>query len=262
MTAIAKSVGKTRFRVKMRCFKIIAILCMLGTLWSFVTLNLIVLAPSVSENGGDPSQFTMAVAKKVAVSSSTTSKQGEAVRPKLSFPKSNEDYFHNPSTHLQKKIYMYHHTISTPEGTEGAVILDMLLGHAYAYHNGGIYGGSCGDGNDVLRGQETALIQAVGLQDFLQFACPRDFKTSDRKKVLPSRNYLQDGTRAFTPEYVDLLRSVITYPKIEKNPKTNTIVVHIRRGGKHIPCRKKKYHDFDPYLPNKHYQVSDCISFP
>jgi len=239
----------------MRCFKILAILCMLGTLWSFVTLNLVILAPSVSENVGDPSQFTMAVDNKVVVSSSSKSNQGEVVRPKLSFPNSNEEYFHNPSMDRPKKVYTYHHTIATPDGTEGSVILDMLLGHAYAYHNGGIYGGSCGDGNDVLRGPETALIKTVGLQDFLQFACPRDFKTSERKKVLPSRNYLEDGTRAFTPEYVDLLRSVVTYPERPKNPKANTIVVHIRRGGKHIPCKKKKYHDFEPYLPNKHYQL-------
>lgn len=257
MTTIAKSTGKTRSRGKMRCFKIIVILFMIGTLWSFVTLNLVYLVPNISENGTvDPFQLNISVEKKIEPSS--TSKQEAADLAKLSFPKSNEDFFHNPTSKLEKKVYMYHHTISTPDGTEGAVILDMLLGHAYAYHQGGIYGGSCGDGNDVLRGPENALIQSIGLQDFLQFQCPRDFKTSDRKKVVPSKNYHQDGTRAFNPEYVDLLRSVVTYPKREEKQNINTIVVHIRRGGKHIPCKKKPYQNFEPYLPNKHYQVSTC----
>ena len=177
--------------------------------------------------------------------------------PKLSFPKSNEDHFRNPSVNLGKKVYMYHHTFRAPDGTEGSVILDMLQGHVYAFHQGGIYGGSCGEGNDVGRVSENSLIRAIGLQDFLQFECPRDFETKDRKKVVAGKSYIQDGTRAFTPEYMDRLKSVIRYPKKqESQKKTNLIVVHIRRGKKITPCRRKLYNDFEPYLPNKHYQVS------
>lgn len=156
---------------------------------------------------------------------------------------------------------MYHHTPGLPDKTEGSIILDMLLGHVYAYRQGGIYGGSCGDGNDVLRDPENSLIKAVGLENILQFACPRDLDVKDRKKVVPTRSYLEDGTRAFAPEYMDILRRFVKYPNREESPKTNTIVVHIRRGGKrHTPCRKSKnlYQGFDPYLPNKHYQVSPC----
>lgn len=132
----------------------------------------------------------------------------------------------------------------------------MLQGHAYAYHQGGIYGGSCGEGNDVGRVPENSLIESIGLQDFLQFACPRDIETKDRKKVVPQRSYTQDGTRVFTPEYVDLLKGVISYPKRPENQKkTNTIVVHISRGRKFTPCRKKPHRNYEPYLPNKHYQL-------
>eukprot|EP00536_Pseudo-nitzschia_multiseries_P002722 jgi/Psemu1/301529/fgenesh1_kg.37_\ len=78
----------------------------------------------------------------------------------------------------------------------------------------------------------------------------------DRKKVTPGKSYIQDGTRAFTPEYIDLLKGVVKYPKKQQDENTNIIVVHISRGKKITPCRKVPYKDFEPYLPNKHYQVS------
>ena len=205
----------------------------------------------------DSPLFHIKVGKKLKQEPEKKPEQEPETLPKLSFPKSNEDHFRNPSVNIGKKVYMYHHTFRAPDGTEGSVILDMLLGHAYAFHQGGIYGGSCGEGNDVGREPENSLIRAIGLQDFLQFECPRDFETKDRKKVVAGKSYIQDGTRAFTPEYMDRLKSVIRYPKKqESQKKTNLIVVHIRRGKKITPCRKKLYKDFEPYLPNKHYQAS------
>ena len=88
---------------------------------------------------------------KKAVSSSSSSKELEIEQPKqLDFPKSNKDHFHNPATvDNREDIYIYHHTLRSSAGKEGAVVLDMLMGHAFAYQQGVIYGGSCGEGNDV-----------------------------------------------------------------------------------------------------------------
>lgn len=200
----------------------------------------------------------VAVEKNSANSILSTLKEHEIERTPskhANFPNSNEEYFHNPFVSIEKKIYTYHHTLRASNGKEGAVVLDMLLAHVYAYHQGEIYGGSCGEGNDVGREPENSLIRTIGLEDFLQFACPRDFKTMDRKKVTPGKSYIQDGTRAFTPEYIDLLKGVVKYPKKQQDENTNIIVVHISRGKKITPCRKVPYKDFEPYLPNKHYQL-------
>jgi hypothetical protein len=148
--------------------------------------------------------------------------------------------------------YIFHHTPTGRMGKEGHVILDMLLAHSYAFHSRQIYGGSCGAGNDVGRDPERSLIKAVGLEDVIRFACPDEIDSPLRKREIPSKSYIQDGTRALTPEYITLLRSVTTYP--ERKDNQYTIVVHIRRG-KLTPCRKP-VHDVNPYLPNMHYQVS------
>lgn len=172
----------------------------------------------------------------------------------LSFPYTNEYYFRNPLVSQANKHYIYHQT--TSRGREGTVILDMLMGHVYAFHQGAIYGGSCGAGNDVGRVPEYSLIRTIGLEDFLQFACPRDLDTSYRKSVIPGRSFVQDGTRAFTPEYMALLKSVIKYPKKqESQKKKNVIVVHMSRGRKFTPCKKFQHNGYDMYLPNKHYQL-------
>ena len=250
MAAITKSAVQTKSRGRTPLlWVIIAVLCF-GTIQGLLAFNRDYLSDS-------PERYKESSLLSIEIKN----KPKQATIRKLSFPKSNEEYFRNPSVKLPKRIYMFHHTISTPEGTEGTVIRDMLLGHAYAYHQGGIYGGSCGDGNDVLRGPENSLLEAIGLQDFLQFACPRDIETSDRKKTVSSKVYTSDGTRAFTPEYTDLLKAVMRYPqKPESQKNTNTIVVHISRGKRFTPCKKKPYKKFQPYLPNKHYQVSSRIT--
>jgi len=255
MASIRKPAKKTRSRGSILFFCVIIAINSFGILQVFLMWNQDYFSqtpgglhhsPLVSMNSGNEKE----------TSRSSNVKKEEIKLPKLSFPKSNEYKFHNPYVDQKKKVYIFHHTLSLPDGSEGAVILDMLQGHAYAYHQGGIYGGSCGEGNDVGRVPENSLIKTIGLQDFLQFACPRDIETKDRKKVVPKRSYTEDGTRVFTPEYVDLLRSVISYPnRSENKKKENTIVVHIARGKKFTPCRKKPHRNYEPYLPNKHYQL-------
>jgi hypothetical protein len=151
-----------------------------------------------------------------------------------------------------RKTWMFHHTPGSRNGREASVVLDMLIGHAYAFSQGQVYGGSCGAGNDVGREPENKLIQALGLENTVRFACPSDIDAKEKKKEVPVKTYQQYGVRGFTPEYVDLLRGVAKYPP--KDDSTYTIVVHIARD-KFTPCRVP-YQGYDPYLPNKHYQVS------
>jgi hypothetical protein len=150
-----------------------------------------------------------------------------------------------------KHSWLFHHTPSGREGKEGHVVVDMLMFHAYTFHQNEIYGGSCGPGNDVGRDPERSLLKAIGLEGVLRFACPSEIDSPLRKKDVPKNNYQTDGVRGMTPEYVDLLKSVVKYP--ERKRTEHTIVVHISRD-KFTPCRKK-FKDYDPYLPNKHYQV-------
>jgi hypothetical protein len=151
-----------------------------------------------------------------------------------------------------KEVFIYHHTLTGQRGLEGSVVLDMMIAHAYTFHAGGTYGGSCGAGNDVGRDPENSLIQSIGLQNELRFECPSDVVSDARKKVVPTKNYEQDGVRAFTPEYVELLKSVTVYPVKTEEDKF-TIVVHMARG-RATPC-VKEHLGFDPYLPNKHFQT-------
>ena len=154
--------------------------------WYLLTLHLVYL-PKLAEE----SSLSHDVVKSVVA-------ETPASGP---FPHANEEYFYNPPPGTKRKIYMYHHTPGLPDKTEGSIILDMLLGHVYAYRQGGIYGGSCGDGNDVLRDPENSMIKAVGLENILQFACPRDLDVKDRKKVVPTRSYLEDGTFSVSKLY-------------------------------------------------------------
>lgn len=165
---------------------------------------------------------------------------------------SNIDPFYPKDVNGRKVAYIFHHTPNDRAGKEAHVIMDMLQGHAYAFHEKQIYGGSCASGNDLTRGPERSLLKAIGLDHILLFACPGDIKSNMRQKEIPSKSYQQYGARSLTPEYVDLLKSVTKYP--ERKDDEYTIVVHIRRD-KITPCRKP-FIKYDPYLPNRHYQVS------
>jgi hypothetical protein len=163
----------------------------------------------------------------------------------------NNDPFYPSDVEGKELQYLFHHTPSDRAGKEAHVILDMMMGHAYAYHQQQLYGGSCGSGNDVGRDPERVLLKAIGLDHVLRFACPGEIKDKMRQKEIPSKSYQQDGARSLTPAYLELLRSAMHYP--ERKDDKYTIAVHIRRN-KITPCRKP-FQGYDPYLPNKHYQV-------
>jgi len=138
------------------------------------------------------------------------------------------------------------------KGKSGKVLEEMLMAHAYIFHQNATYGGCCGSLSLKMTAHED-LMDALGLRDILRFKCPRDFHTEERvrRSVIPRDHYMAEDTRIWTPEYVDYLRSLVTYPP--KKHKDYTIVVHMLRGNS-SPC-KEKSRGFHSYLPNLHYQI-------
>lgn len=145
-------------------------------------------------------------------------------------------------------------------GKSGAVIEDMLMAHAYAFHMNGVYGGCCADGEYVVKHVE--LLDALGLKEALPFACPHDYPREGKQKVMKTiglDSYHTEDTRIWTPAYVAYLKSLVKYPK--KNEDEFVIVAHIRRGDV-TPCRPKTL-GYDRYLPNKHFMdVIDLYNKP
>lgn len=123
----------------------------------------------------------------------------------------------------------------------GAAIADMLLAHAYAFNNNMIYGGACSEAYLPHQRSTEQLIEAVGLQDLLQYACPM---VSDGVSILDRKKYVGKNTRIFTQDYLKYLHSRVKYP----TTKNHSIVVHVRRGDI-TPCGFYA----NRYLPNSHY---------
>lgn len=140
------------------------------------------------------------------------------------------------------------------KGKSGKVVEEMLMAHAYIFHQNATYGGCCGTQSLKMEVHEDFL-EALGLKGVLRFKCPRDFQNSEmrvRRSVIPKDRYMAEDTRIWTPDYVDYLRSLVKYPK-QKRQKRYTIAVQILRGNS-SPCKEKSkgYHS---YLPNLHYQT-------
>lgn len=136
-------------------------------------------------------------------------------------------------------------------GKSGKVVEEMLIAHAYIFHQNTTYGGCCGSRSAKMTAHED-LLDALGLKDVLRFRCPRDYihDTKTRRSVIAKDRYMSEDTHIWTPEYVDYLRSLVTYP--ERRHKEYTIVVHMLRGNT-SPC-KKENRGYHSYLPNLHYQ--------
>ena len=143
---------------------------------------------------------------------------------------------------------MFHNYYS---GKSGKVVEEMLMAHAYIFHQNATYGGCCGTRSVKMDAHED-LLDALGLKEVLRFRCPRDFihDTKTRRSVIPQDHYTAEDTHIWTPDYVDYLRTLVTYP--ERRHKEYTIVVHMLRGNT-SPC-KEKSRGFHSYLPNLHYQ--------
>ena len=154
-----------------------------------------------------------------------------------------------------KKMVFFHHYLV---GKPGAVIHDMLMCHAYAFQQNALYGGACrGEVTPEIQRRSSVnlqLLDSIGLRDQLRFACIRDFYNDTSRtprRTIPKDVYSKEGTRLWTPEYLDYLKLHVNYPP--KVPDKFTIAVHIRRQ-EVTPCLKP-HEGYDLYLPNSHYQA-------
>ena len=144
----------------------------------------------------------------------------------------------------------------------GATIHDMLLAHAYSFHQGAVYGGACCSRGwpFVPRRASVQLLRTMELYSVLPFACPPiGFTRSkqDHVETIPAKVYRTMDATLFTSEWRETLRKQQQqYVHAEKSlepssssapRKTYQIAVHVRRGDIN-PCRHPKR-----YLPNKHY---------
>lgn len=209
------------------------------------------------ENNNDPIvDITKEQEKTINQADTTTAQQkkeeakheissnGKNANPNVVVPAEND-----PMDELRFKPTMYFHHYN--KGKSGAVIRDMLMAHAYAFHMNGHYGGACCE-DDVNVERHERLLDAIGLKEALPFACPHDYHEDPPvpKLTVPKLDYQTDGTRTWTPAYVNYLKSLVQYPP--KNDENEyVIVVHIRRG-EVTPCRDKNG-GYDRYLPNLHY---------
>jgi hypothetical protein len=156
----------------------------------------------------------------------------------------------------------------------GAAIQDMMFAHAFAFSENATYGGACdvaeqqqqknlmmneGEGTVNLtpeqilehRKDQHSVVQMLGLQDILPFACPKDRR---RGIILNRFDYYQQDTRIWSREWVQHIQSVITYyPNTPRPSHTTTttalqVAVHVRRGDV-TPCSTHA----SRYLPNSYY---------
>ncbi len=127
----------------------------------------------------------------------------------------------------------------------GAFIQDMLMCHAYAYHNNMVYGGVCArDTSRKYKSKHQELLNSIGLSKFLGYACPPDDDTPLQDRM----DYIKDDTGIFTPQYLDYLQKLVEYPPKSRRRR---IAVHIRRGDI-SPCRPRT-RGYPRYLPNQHF---------
>ncbi len=172
---------------------------------------------------------------------------------------------------------------TTRKDRAGALILDMLMAHAFSWTLGRHYGGVCGplypNANDHRR-----MIQVLGLQDELVYPmnplpCERfnGTNTNHNNMVLPRDVYMKwKDTAIFTPEWINYIRQRQQLPTIttrssyiksasrtrspsSKSPKRiqkfpthkpqeARMIVHVRRGDV-TPCMGEYFR----YVPNSHY---------
>lgn len=157
----------------------------------------------------------------------------------------------------------------------GSVIHDMLLAHAYAYDQGGVYGGAClhylpfYPRRDCVR-----LLRDLQWDAALAFRCPSSSSLSwlslfsraqdDDAVFVPQKTYRDLDATLFTPEWrASFLEQIQAATTTRRKKRYNSITsaardehdtesvfsiaVHIRRGDVN-PC-----HYPTRYLPNNHY---------
>jgi hypothetical protein len=91
----------------------------------------------------------------------------------------------SPTTLKDHMLFHHYH-----KGKAGAVIEDMLMCHAYAFHHDAMYGGSCGEPSTKTQSHQD-LLESIGLKNVLLFSCPADHAEDEhtRRSVIPQDNF-------------------------------------------------------------------------
>lgn len=148
----------------------------------------------------------------------------------------------------------------------GAVILDTLMAHAFAWTLGRKYGGLCGPAHPTAT-DHRRMIRVLGLEDELPYPLKPEpcekFDGSGRGMMVYRQVYMDwKDTEIFTPEWIDYIRQRSKLPDNSMHSLTRTpsvkanrpfkhqhrIIVHIRRGDV-TPC----INDYTRYVCNAHY---------
>jgi hypothetical protein len=174
----------------------------------------------------------------------------------------------------------------------GAGVIDMLKAHLYAYENNMTYGGACAvnSSESYLSGEQPpqqqmqqqkmqiqkltanqqahmAMIQALGLDHILPFACPpptttaSNHGTASTNVILASKEQ-PEYYRILNPEWLRYIRSQVKYHRRmnqnhtqhdqqeqQQQQQQRQVAVHIRRGDINYCRRAYKYR----YLTNSYY---------
>ncbi len=150
----------------------------------------------------------------------------------------------------------------------GAVIMDMLMAHAFAWTLGRKYGGMCGPIHPSAE-DHRRMIKVLGLEDELPYPAQPEpcehFDGSGGIGMMVHRSVYMDwkDSEIFTPEWTEYIQqrrklppplelsAAVTRPTNqlqEKYKQQHRILVHIRRGDV-TPC----INDYTRYTPNAHY---------
>jgi len=128
----------------------------------------------------------------------------------------------------------------------GAFLQDMLFCHAHAFAHNQTYGGCCEPEGQPAKHREDVqkLIQTLGLDGILRFACPLNH---EHAQILSRDDYYKLDTRIWSKPWLSYIRGVVKYSESTYN-RVPTMAIHIRRGDVQV-CP-----DVDGrYLPNQHY---------
>eukprot|EP00977_Amphora_coffeiformis_P012574 scaffold3134_cov182-Amphora_coffeaeformis.AAC.11 len=225
----------------------------MGVLWRRATLSthdsssLATNKMSQPQQQGAPADSTML---STAATTTTTAKTSTTIATPSSDDKND----------TRVKFFMVAKT-----DRSGAAIKDMLLASAHAFANNMIFGGACIDAvnwedvreqkwegikDEVLNERlplRKQLVETLGLQDELPFACPTEEEIKSGRSV-----YLAHFTvrrPGFTAAWMEHIKIKTTFQYADKDPNAPLqVVVHMRRGDV-TPCSLAKTR----YLPNVYY---------
>jgi hypothetical protein len=132
----------------------------------------------------------------------------------------------------------------------GSVIQDMLMAHAYAFHNNLVFAGACfpPPGRQPHATVIEKLIEGLGLTGHIGIKCP---ETNRYEQFVDRHVYAGAGLRYMTQAWLTYMHGIVKYGATETQQRTNRtmVAVHIRRSDV-TPCND---HD-RRYLSNAYYK--------